>query len=222
MRILLVEDDKIISSMISLNLSRWGYEPRCAERFDDILFEVREFSPDLIIMDISLPYFNGYYWCERVRTVSKVPILFLSSHQEPMDLVMALNLGGDDYLQKPVSMDVLLAKISALLRRAYNFETPVQLTLLDATLDSGASCLIRGAKRIPLTRNEVRILDLLLQKKGRLVSREQLMLKLWDDDTIVDDNTLTVNINRLRKKLEDEGLSGCIVKHKGQGYSIDA
>ncbi|MDD3400324.1 MAG: response regulator transcription factor [Eubacteriales bacterium] len=222
MRILIVEDDSIISSSIFDSLKRWGYEPHCVTRFDDVMGEVARVSPHLIIMDISLPYFNGYYWCEKIRANSKMPILFLSSHQEPMDLVMAINLGADDYLQKPVPMDVLLAKISALLRRAYNYETVTEMKIGDAALDSGASCLVRGDRRIPLTRNEVRMLDLLLSRKGRLVSREQLMLKLWDDDTFVDDNTLTVNINRLRKKLDEEGLDGCIITHKGQGYSINA
>lgn len=221
MKIFIIEDDGVIARSIANNLLRWGYEAVCAERFDAIMTEFLKHEPHLVIMDISLPFYNGYYWCEKIRSVSKVPILFLSSHQESVDLVMAINMGGDDYLQKPVDIDVLLAKVAALLRRAYNYEAASQKTLAGARLDSGASCLVMADRRIALTRNEVRILDLLLSKKGKIVSREQLMLKLWDDDTFVDDNTLTVNINRLRKKLEDEGLRGCIQTLKGQGYLID-
>lgn len=222
MKILICEDDPVIAGSIADSLKKWGYEPLCVSRFDAVMDDFNAFLPQLVIMDISLPFYNGYYWCEKIRSSSSVPILFLSSHQESMDLVMAINMGGDDYLQKPVSIEVLLAKIAALLRRAYDYEATPALTMGDAVLNSGASCLVRGDRRIPLTRNEVGILDLLLSKKGRVVSREQLMLKLWDDDTFVDDNTLTVNVNRLRKKLEEEGMTGYIQTHKGQGYSIDA
>ena len=172
-------------------------------------------------MDISLPFFNGYYWCAEIRKNSRVPVIFISSRSDNMDIIMAVNMGGDDYITKPLSMEVLVAKIQAMLRRTYDYECAVpQLRLRGAQLSTADSCLMLEGKRIELTRNEFRILQLLLQEKGRIVSRERIMLKLWDSDEFIDDNTLTVNVNRLRKTLENAGLSGCIVTHKGQGYSI--
>lgn len=212
----------MIANAMAAHLSRWGYEVRCAVRFDSILDEVLEFNPQLILLDISLPFFNGYYWCEKIRTRSKAPILFISSRQDESDMIMAMNMGGDDYIQKPVSMEVLTAKISAMLRRAYDYEASPALKLLDAVLDAETSSLVRGDKVYPLTRNELRLLSELLKNLNRIVSREKLMLKLWDDDVYIDDNTLTVNVNRLRKTLESAGFEGVITTYKGQGYAIHA
>jgi DNA-binding response OmpR family regulator len=219
-RILIVEDDPVIASEIRQNLSHWGFEAITAGDFSDILGIFEKTAPHLVLMDISLPFFNGFYWCGEIRKRSKAPVIFLSSRSDNMDIVMAVNMGGDDYITKPVSMEVLTAKIQAMLRRAYDYETGNLLTLRGATLDAGALCLMRDGTKTELTRNEVRILQLLLSKKGGVVSREELMLALWDSDEFVDDNTLTVNVNRLRKTLDDAGLSGCIITHKGKGYAI--
>jgi len=219
-RILIVEDDPVIASEIRQSLLRWGFEAVAADDFSDILGTFEAAAPQLVLMDISLPFFNGFYWCGEIRKRSKVPVIFLSSRSDNMDVVMAVSMGGDDYITKPVSMEVLTAKIQAMLRRAYDYEMPTSLTLRGAVLDAGALCLVQGGVKTELTRNEVRILQQLLSKKGSIVSREDLMLALWDSDEFVDDNTLTVNVNRLRKTLDDAGLSGCIVTHKGQGYAI--
>lgn len=219
-RILIVEDDAVIASEVSQNLERWGFTAHIAEDFSDIMGIFEKTAPHLVLMDISLPFFNGYYWCGEIRKRSKVPVIFLSSRSDNMDIVMAVNMGGDDYITKPVSMEVLTAKIQAMLRRAYDYETPSALSLRGAVLDAGALCLIQGGMRTELTRNEARILQLLLSKKGSVVSREQLMLSLWDSDEFVDDNTLTVNVNRLRKTLDDASLPDCIITHKGEGYAI--
>ena len=219
-RILIVEDDAVIASEIKQNLDRWGFEAHTASNFSDIVGVFNRVNPQLVLMDISLPFFNGYYWCGEIRKQSKVPVIFLSSRSDNMDIVMAVNMGGDDFLAKPVSMEVLVAKIQAMLRRAYDYEAQNVLALNGVVLDAGALCLVHGEGKTELTRNEARILQLLLSKKGEVVSREQLMLALWDSDEFVDDNTLTVNVNRLRKTLADAGLADCIVTHKGQGYAI--
>ncbi len=221
-KIFIVEDDAVIASEIREYLSRWGLEARAALDFARVAEEFAGFEPHLVLMDISLPYFNGYYWCDRIRKTSKTPVIFLSSRSDNMDIVMAVNMGGDDYISKPVSMEVLLAKIQAMLRRAYDYE-PIAPALLfrNARFNPAGLSLEREGKRTELTRNEARILSALLTRRGSVVSREELMLALWDSDEFVDDNTLTVNVNRLRKKLDDAGLSGCIVTHKSKGYAID-
>lgn len=218
--ILIVEDDAVIASEIRQNLERWGFAAHVPEDFSDIMGSFEKTAPHLVLMDISLPFFNGYYWCGEIRKRSKIPVIFLSSRSDNMDIVMAVNMGGDDYITKPVSMEVLTAKIQAMLRRAYDYETPSALSLRGAVLDTGGLCLVYNDTRTELTRNEARILQLLLSKKGSVVSREQLMLSLWDSDEFVDDNTLTVNVNRLRKTLDFAGLPDCIITHKGEGYAI--
>lgn len=219
-RILIVEDDEVIASEVKQSLERWGLEAHAADDFSDIVSTFERISPHLILMDISLPFYNGYYWCGEIRKRSKVPVIFLSSRSDNMDVVMAVNMGGDDYITKPVSREVLTAKVQAMLRRAYDYELKSPLTLKGAVLDTGALCLINGGSRTQLTRNEARILQQLLMNKGNIISREQLMLTLWDSDEFVDDNTLTVNVNRLRKTLEAAGFADCIVTHKGEGYAI--
>jgi DNA-binding response OmpR family regulator len=218
--ILIVEDDAVIASEIKLSLERWGLTVHVADDFSDILGIFERTAPHLVLMDISLPLYNGFYWCGEIRKRSKVPVIFLSSRSDNMDIVMAMGMGGDDYITKPVSLEVLTAKVQAMLRRAYDYEMPSLLTLRGAVLDSAALCLVKGGERTELTRNEARILQQLLSRKGDVISREQLMLVLWDSDEFVDDNTLTVNVNRLRKTLEGAGLAGCIVTHKGEGYAI--
>jgi two-component system response regulator protein BraR/BceR len=219
-RILIVEDDAVIAGEIKQSLNRWGFEAITADDLSDVLNIFNETSPQLVLMDISLPFYNGYYWCGQIRLKSKVPIIFLSSRSENMDIVMAVNMGGDDYITKPVSMEVLVAKIQAVLRRAYDYEPVSLLSLRGAQLDMGGLCLIGQNGKTELTRNEAKILQTLISKKGTVVSREELMLSLWDSDEFVDDNTLTVNVNRLRKTLEDAGLHDCIITHKGKGYAI--
>ena len=212
-RILIVEDDEIIASEVARSLNSWGFEAQIAKAFDRIDEEFASSGAQLVIMDISLPYYNGYYWCERIRRSSKVPIVFLSSRAD---------MGGDDYIAKPVVMELLIAKVQAMLRRAYDYETSAGTRFLGAEFDAASSSLLVGETRRELTKNESRILAALLEKRGAVASREELMLKLWDSDEFVDDNTLTVNVNRLRKTLAEAGLGDCVKTHKGQGYSLDA
>ena len=221
-RILIVEDDEIIASEVAKSLSSWGFEAQIASEFDKIDEEFAASGAQLVIMDISLPYYNGYYWCERIRRTSKVPIVFLSSRADTADVVMAVNMGGDDYIAKPVAMELLIAKVQAMLRRAYDYETNPGLRFLGAEFDAASSSILVGDTKRELTKNESRILAALLEKRGAVASREELMLKLWDSDEFVDDNTLTVNVNRLRKTLAEAGLGDCVKTHKGQGYSLDA
>lgn len=212
-RILIVEDDTVIAHGIAAYLKSWGFVAEQVKDFRQVMEAAAALEPHLVLMDVSLPYFNGFYWCAQLRKTSAVPVIFISSRTEDMDIVMAMNTGGDDYITKPLSMEVLLAKIQAMLQ-------PLP-RLRDAVLDAGGSCLIRDGARIELTKNEARILQLLLEKPGQIVSREAIMLRLWDSDVFVDDNTLTVNINRLRRTLREAGLGeDCITTHKGQGYSI--
>ena len=221
-KILIVEDDPTIAALLREHLSRWGYDAAIAQDFQHVMDIFRQYQPQLVLLDISLPFYDGYYWCGEIRRKSNVPVLFLSSRGENMDIVMAMSMGGDDYVQKPFSMEVLLAKISALLRRAYRYPAaPPALAARGAELDPQGAALRYGGMQIELTRNEYRILGTLLQSKNAVVSREELMRALWDDDSFVDDNTLTVNINRLRKKLEDFGLSDFIQTRKGMGYCIN-
>ena len=222
-RIFVVEDDSVIGGEICRELGAWGFEARNAEDFADVLGEFRAFAPHLVLMDVSLPFHNGYFRCAEIRKESKVPVIFISSRSDDMDVVMAVNMGGDDYIAKPISLEVLIAKVQAMLRRSYDYEAaPLQLRLRDAVFDAGGSCLVRAGVRIPLTKNELGILQALLERPGRIVRREEIMLRLWESDAFVDDNTLTVNINRLRKTLASAGIKDCIITHKGQGYSIDA
>lgn len=221
MRIYIVEDDAVIAAAVARALGQWGFEAVVAEDFSDVMGEFTRLDPQLVILDISLPFYNGYYWCEKIRRVSKAPIVFLSSRADTADVVMAVGMGGDDYIAKPVEPELLIAKVQAMLRRAYDYEPAANPRFCGAEFDAGASLLLCGGRRYELTKNESRILAMLLKKRGSIVSREELMLKLWDSDEFVDDNTLTVNINRLRRTLASAGLGDCVKTHKGQGYSID-
>lgn len=220
-RIFIVEDDAVIASAVEGHLRSWGWDARCAGDFWNILAEFAAFDPQLVLMDISLPSYNGYHWCGQIRQVSRVPVIFISSAGDNLNIVMAVNMGGDDFIAKPFDLDVLTAKIQAMLRRTYDFAG--QSRLLEhrgAVLNVDDGTLNAGNGRIDLTRNEHRILQVLLENKGRIVSRDTLMLRLWESDSYVDDNTLTVNMTRLRKKLEENGLTDFITTKKGSGYLI--
>lgn len=220
-RIFLVEDDPQISGVLIRQLSTWDYEVRAAEDYRRVTEEFRAFSPHLVLLDIGLPYRNGYHWCEELRKISQVPIVFLSSASDNMNIVMAMNLGGDDFIPKPFDLNVLLAKIQSILRRTYRFTTPTpRLEARGAALDTAGAALEFQGQRIDLTKNECRILQTLLEQKGRVVSRDLLMERLWQTDAYVDENTLTVNIARLRRKLEAARLPGFITTKKGLGYMV--
>lgn len=220
-RLLIVEDDKVIAGEMKRHLEKWGYEVFCAEDFGNVTAEFAACTPQLVLMDIGLPFFNGYYWCAQIRQISQVPIIFVSSAGDNMNIVMAVNMGGDDFLVKPFEPEVLSAKVQAMLRRTYAFrgQTSVMecggliLNLTDASL------LVQGRK-LELTKNEFRILQLLFENTGRTVSREAIMKRLWDNDCFVDDNTLTVNMTRLRRKLESAGAGQMIHTKKGIGYMM--
>ena len=220
-KILIVEDDLAIASAMERQMSTWGLSVKCVENFQNVLAEFTEFSPELVLLDISLPFFNGYHWCSEIRRISRVPIVFLSSASDNMNIVMAMNMGGDDFIAKPFDISVLLAKIQAILRRTYDFgQEPAVLTHREAVLNKADASLTYRGEKIDLTKNEYRILLTLMEQKGRVVSRETLMQKLWETDSFVDENTLTVNVTRLRKKLEGAGLTNFIITKKGMGYLI--
>ena len=221
-RIFIVEDDRGIAEAVASQAERWAFEVRIASDFRDVAGEVAQFQPHIVLMDIGLPFFSGYYWCSEIRKVSRVPIIFLSSAADNMNIVMAMNMGGDDFIAKPFDMSVLMAKIQALLRRTYDFAQPSPLLAhRGAVLDTGSGTLKYEGKTIELTRNEFRILLALMEKRGTVVSREKLMERLWETDSFVDENTLTVNVNRLRKKLDAAGLTGFIATRFGVGYIIE-
>ena len=221
-RILIVEDDEAIAGAVSRIIESWGLTPRCVRDFRDVLREFTDFDPHLVLMDITLPFFNGYHWCSEIRRVSNVPILFLSSAADNLNIVMAMNMGADDFIAKPFDLEVLMAKVQALLRRAYDFAgTGKVLECGGAVLDIPGGALVYGEGRAELTKNELRILQALMEKHGSVVSRDALMLRLWQTDSFVDENTLTVNVTRLRRKLEALGLGDFIKTRKGLGYIID-
>ena len=222
MRILLVEDDSSLSQIISNALGKYQYTCRAAENYADIQAEVTAFDPHLVLMDINLPQFDGFYLCGEIRRISRVPVIFISARDSNMDVVMAISQGGDDYVTKPFSMDVLMAKITALLRRTYDYETaPAAVPLREGyALDMTMHSLRTPDGAVELTRNEFLILSCLAAHADETVPREIIMHILWADERFVDDNTLTVNINRLRKKLADAGLCGVIATKKGFGYVL--
>ena len=221
-RILIVEDDRGIASAVQQQISSWGLEAKCVEDFRNVLAEFSAYDPHLVLMDISLPFFNGYHWCSEIRKASKIPIVFLSSASDNMNLIMAINMGGDDFIPKPFDQSVLMAKIQAVLRRTYDYsgQVPV-LEHRGAMLNTADATLTYQGTRIDLTKNEFRILQTLMEQKGKVVSREKLMERLWESDSFVDENTLSVNVNRLRKKLDAAGLTQFIATKIGMGYLIE-
>lgn len=221
-KILLVEDDEIISKSIMQHLENWDFEVITARDFKNITNEFTECNAHIVLLDLILPFYDGFYWCKEIRKISNVPIVFLSSASDNMNIVMAVNMGGDDFISKPFNVSVLLAKIQAILRRTYDMPNGISifehkgiiLNLNDFTLSY-------RDKSIELTKNEFRILETLLVNKGKIVSRDTLMMKLWQDDNYVEENTLTVNVTRLRKKLEDLGIDDFIKTKVGYGYIIE-
>ena len=221
-RIMIVEDDRQISSAIKRGLSAWGCDVCETEDFTAVTGIFRDYSPHLILLDISLPFCDGYYWCREIRKISSVPVIFISSASDSMNIVMAMNMGGDDFVVKPFDMGVLTAKVRAHLRRAYDFGSqPSYPEHRGARLNTSEASLMYDGKSIRLTKNEYLILLTLLEKKGSIVSRSTLMERLWETDCYVDENTLTVNMTRLRKKLDSEGLCDFITTKKGLGYIIE-
>ncbi|MCM0649100.1 response regulator transcription factor [Clostridium swellfunianum] len=221
-KIFIVEDDLIIAKTVKNHIKSWGFEVECVTDFKDVLAAFVSYSPQLVLLDIALPFFNGYHWCSEIRKVSKVPIIFISSASDNMNIVMAMNMGGDDFIAKPFDLNVLTAKVQALLRRTYDFTG--QTNLLEhkgLILNISDSTLNFDDGKIELSKNENKILQILLENKGKAVSRDTIMTRLWETDSYIDDNTLTVNITRLRKKLQEAGLSNFIATKKGAGYLVE-
>lgn len=221
-RIFLIEDDEAIADVLYRQLTAWDYSVAMIRNFRDVMGEFQAFQPHLVLLDIGLPYRNGYHWCAEIRKISQAPILFLSSASDNLNIIMAMNMGGDDFISKPFDLNVLLAKIQALLRRAYSFAAPMPaLEARGARLDAAAAALVFDGQRISLTKNECRILQTLLEQKDKVVSRDTLMERLWQTDLYVDENALTVNVARLRRKLEAAGLPDFIITKKGMGYLVE-
>ncbi len=221
-KIMVVEDDVSLKKIIAKCLTKWGHDVHQIENLENIIEEFKNYNPELVLLDINLPFYDGFHWCNEIRKISKVPIIFISSRNSNMDVIMGVNLGADDYIQKPFSVDVLVAKVNALLRRTYNFvdNNSNQIIHNGVTLDLSTATINYEDNTIELTKNEIKILHELMKYKGQIVSRNKLMKKLWDNDWFVDDNTLTVNVNRIRSKLNEIGLEDFIETKRGLGYII--
>lgn len=221
-KVLIIEDDKKIRGIIMDNLKKWGFKGLAVEDFENVFKAFLEIQPQLVLIDINLPYYDGFYWCNKIREVSRVPIIFITSRDSNMDIIMAMNMGGDDYIQKPFSLEVLMAKIKAILRRTYSYNSnDTEVLEHDGLiLNLKNNCISYNDEKIELSRNEYRILTLLMENSGKIVSRDEIMEYLWEGENFIDDNTLTVNINRLRKRLMDIGLDDYIQTKRGQGYII--
>lgn len=221
-RIFLAEDDHALAEAISRQLESWGNEVITVRDFRRVSAEFAEARPQLVLLDIMLPFYDGYHWCTEIRKLSSVPIVFISSASDNMNIVMAMNMGGDDFIAKPFDGSVLVAKVQAMLRRSYRLETALPAPeCRGAVLNTADQTLQYEGNAIDLTKNEYRILLCLMERKGQVVSRELLMQRLWETDSFVDENTLTVNVNRLRKKLEAAGLSEFIRTRFGVGYLVE-
>lgn len=221
-KIFIVEDDEAMANAMKVQLESWDMAVSCARDFRNIISEFTAFDPHLVLLDIMLPFYNGYHWCSELRKISNVPVIFISSASDNMNIVMAMNMGGDDFIAKPFDVNVWMAKIQAVLRRTYDLagKIPV-LEHKGAILNLNDTTLVYGEYRLELTRNEFRMLETLMENKGKVVSRETLMTRLWEIDSYVEENTLTVNMTRLRKKLEGIGLVDFIKTKVGSGYIID-
>ena len=221
-RLLIVEDDRGIARSVREQAEAWDITARIVTDFHNVMAEFSRFDPHIVLLDISLPFFNGYHWCGEIRRVSNVPVIFISSAADNMNMIMAMNMGADDFLAKPFDGSVLIAKIQALLRRTYDFAPSVPvLEHRGAMLNTGDGSFLYKNEKIPLSKNEYRILLTLMKNKGKVVSRERLMEQLWETDSFVDENTLSVNVSRLRKRLEAAGLEGFITTKFGVGYIIE-
>ncbi|MGY3766152.1 response regulator transcription factor [Vagococcus vulneris] len=223
MKIMIVEDDYTVRDLIAESLVKWDFEVICVSDFDRVLDIFSEEKPNLVLLDITLPIFDGYYWCQKIREIDNTPIIFISSRNTNMDTIMSMQLGGDDYINKPFSMDILIAKINALLRRTYDYSQEKSVTFehRGLTLNLENNTMSVNGNTAELSKNESRLLVILLKNKGKISSREKLLRALWDDERFVDDNTLTVNVNRLRKKIDSIGLPNYIETRVGQGYIIE-
>jgi DNA-binding response OmpR family regulator len=222
LKIMIVEDEPTIRQMVSEIVAKWGFETVAVDAFDQVLQVFVQEQPHLVLMDINLPQYDGFYWCRQIRELSSVPILFLSSRHTPVDMVMAMNMGGDDLLQKPFHSDVLVAKMNALLRRTYSYAdaSPSIIEHAGVILNLKDMDVLCEEKRVALTKTEFLIMQTLMRSKGAIVSRRKIMRSLWEDESFIDDNTLTVNIARLRKKLAELGREEFISTRKGEGYII--
>ena len=221
-RLLIVEDDRGIARSVREQAEAWDITARIVTDFHNVMAEFSRFDPHIVLLDISLPFFNGYHWCGEIRRVSNVPVIFISSAADNMNMIMAMNMGADDFIAKPFDGSVLIAKIQALLRRTYDFAPSVPvLEHKGAMLNTGDGSFLYKNEKIPLSKNEYRILLTLMKNKGKTVSRERLMEQLWETDSFVDENTLSVNVNRFRKRLEAAGLEGFITTKFGVGYIIE-
>ena len=221
-KVFIVEDERSIAQSICQILSQWNLQSKIIESFDKVCDEFLSYHPDIVLMDISLPYFDGYYWCNKIRQLSNVPIIFISSISDNINIVMAMNMGADDFIVKPFDNSILVAKILALLRRSYDYSVGLQkLEYEGLTINIDSNTVYYKDKIIELSKNEFRILLILIQNKGKVVSREKLMNQLWKTDIFIDENTLTVNVNRLRKKLSNQGLGDLIKTKFGVGYIVE-
>lgn len=220
-KIFLVEDDPTIVSVIQQHLTQWGLDCTIAKDFQGVFDEYQRAQPDLVILDISLPHFNGFYWCQEIRKISEVPIIFLSSAKDQMNQVMALNMGADEFIEKPFELTILLAKIQALLRRSYQYGQQLTYTFGEYQFVPSLNYIQSSTDQLPLTPNEARILNVLFTTKGQIVPREKIIETLWQNDDFIDNNTLAVNLTRLRKKLKDFGIDGLIQTVKNKGYLIE-
>lgn len=220
-KILIVEDDNVIADSIKKHLEKWEYQVHCVTDFKEVLKDVTSFKPELILLDITLPFYNGFYWCNEIRKLTKVPIIFISSADDKMNIVMAMDMGGDDFIAKPFDLTVLTAKINAMLRRSYSFKA--NLNILEhkgVILNLSNAVLSKGENSVELTKNEFKIMKLLMENAGEMVKRDTIMIHLWDSDSFIDDNTLTVNLTRIRKKLSQIGAEDYIETKKGIGYMV--
>ena len=222
-KILIVEDDETIAGGLKTHLEKWNYQTECMTDFKDVMGKFVDFDPQLVLLDIVLPFFNGFHWCQEIRKISKVPIIFLSSVNDNMNIVMAMNMGGDEFIEKPFDLNVVTAKVQAVLRRTYEFRGTADIMEWNgAILNLADATVLYQDQKQELTKNEFKILQMLLENTGKIVSRESIMTRLWDSNEFIDDNTLTVNVARLRKKMEQIGLGGKIITKKGIGYMVEA
>ena len=221
-RIMIIEDDLTMAEAIRRQIESWGNEGMCVKDFQNVIRTFVEFDPHLVLVDIMLPFYNGYYWCTEIRRISNVPVIFLSSASDNMNIVMAMNMGGDEFIEKPFDLNVVTAKVQAILRRSYSFQGTVNvIEYHGAVLNLNDATLVNKGQKIELTKNEFRILQILLENTGRIVSRDSIITRLWESDEFIDDNTLTVNVARLRKKLDQAGLEQMIRTKKGIGYMVE-
>ena len=221
-RILIVEDDETIAGIMKEHLAKWDYEVKIVENFKNVMEDFAAFDPHIVLMDVGLPFYNGYHWCTQIRNVSKVPVIFISSMSDNMNIVMAMNMGGDDFITKPFDINVMTAKIQAMLRRTYSFSEKTNIIEhMGVVLNLNNQIVTYEEKNVELTKNEFRIKQTLMENVGKCISRDDIIEALWENETFIDDNTLTVNVTRLRKKLSEIGVEDFVKTRKGIGYIIE-